>query len=300
MPLLVDGRVLVGGKSGIDMQIQESWRAHVLSFDRTQAQNLFEQEISVLEGNCDMVEVSTGWSPFTVCVPANHKELGWFIYRTQEIYGMVMYSYEDLFDDQDEYSMKSHFEFCQEIGLRHKDLVLENGKKYLIGYRVHKSLMTMLDFEDFAQLFYGPVIDSMSINIKYNSKDLKWSFPAIFREKSVPSWKSDFFFAKGVAKDAFFAEIAKPKFLGGTIEMPNHEQITVLIASGAINQEVLLDDGRIVILKGTEQISSKSRTKLDIEGNPKVLIDQQIRETLVYGLDMTNGEFFKLSSGQEV
>jgi len=295
--VFLDGKVLVGGDDSRGVEILESWASYVVTDSETQAKDLFKNEsVNVLHGNRNIVEISAKWASLTACVPANETEFGFYAYRLSEFGGLIVYSYENLFSVDDEYAMKEHFKRCRDVfGIRVEHHIKDNGKNYLVGRRMHLNLLTMLEFDDFQKLFVGPILDASITETKIRFKFRQvWQRPLKFIEKETPVWKNDFFFDEQESANSFFDDVAKPKFLGGAIEIPNHEQLAVLLASGAIDKEVTLKDGRIVILKGTERLSTKDKIKYDLEGNPTAKIEQQVRNTLVYGLDMTNGEFFEL------
>ena len=295
--VFLDGKVLVGGSDDRGVEILESWASYVITDSETQAKDLFKNEsINVLYGDRNSVEVSGGWASLTACVPENEIELNFYIHRISEFGGLIVYGYENLFSPDDNDAMKEHFKMCRDVfGIRVEHHIQEDGKRYLVGRRMHTNLLNMLEFDDFKKLFVGPIVDASitKTKIRFRFKQV-WQHPILFLEKETPDWKNDFFFEEQMSTASFFDDVTKPKFLGGTIEIPNHEQLAVLLASGAIDKEVTLEDGRIVILKGTERLSTKNKIKYDIEGNPTAKIEQQVRNTLVYGLDMTNGEFFEL------
>jgi len=295
--VFLDGKVLVGGSDDRGVEILESWASYVVTDSETQAKDLFKNEsVNVLHGDRNTVEVSGTWASLTACAPANETEFGFYAYRISEFGGLIVYSYENLFSISDKDAMKEHFKKCRDIfGIRVEHHIQEDGKRYLVGRRMHTNLLEMLEFDDFEKLFMGPIVDASltETKIKFRFKQV-WQHPQKFIEKETPVWKNDFFFNEQVSTTSFFNDVVKPKFLGGAIEVPNHEQLTVLLASGAIDKEVTLQDGRIVILKGTERLSVKSKIKYDLEDNPVAKIEQQVRNTLIYGLDMTNGEFFEL------
>ncbi len=295
--VFLDGKVLVDGTDNRGVELLESWASFIVTDNEKQAKDLFNNEsVHVICGDRTSVEVSSKWASLAACVPEDETEFGFYAYRISEFGGMIVYSYENLFSTDDEYAMKEHFKRCRDVfGIRIEYHIQEDGKRYLVGRRMHINLLTFLEFDDFQKLFVEPIVDTSLVETKVKFKfQPVWSRPEKFSEKETPQWKNDFFFAAEATSSSFFDDAVKPKFLGGAIEVPNHEQLAVLLASGAIDKEVTLEDGRIVILKGTERLSTKDKIKYDLEGNPVAKIEQQVRNTLVYGLDMTNGEFFEL------
>lgn len=294
--VFLDGKVLKNGEDSRGVEILNSWSSYVLTEKEEQAKELFDNEyISVVYGNKSNVSISQNWAALTACIPNDETDFDFFVNRTSQANGLIVYSYENLSFD-DEYIMKEHFERCRDLyGIKIEQHLQEDGKKYLIGRRTHKSLLNLLEFDEFKKLFYGPIIDTSIIKIHLKFKDRAyWNHPTRFFEKETPVWKNDFFFESENILASFFDDAVKPKFLGGTIEVPNHERLIILLASGAINKEVETDDGRIVILKGTERISYDRHLKYDIEGNVIGEIEKQVRNTLIYEFDMTNGEFSEL------
>ena len=294
--VLVDGKCLNAG-----FESQEQWTTYVLSQDEEQTKELFyKDEAQVLLGTANEVLISSSWAKAVCFIPKDYIEFQYFCNRATEFQGIVVYSYDNLFDCSDEKAMKKHFDICTEIiGIINMNVVMENGKKYLVGYRTHKNLLTFENFDKFKAMFYSPVIDTSITKLKFNGLRTQWSHPNEFQEKEVPDWKTEYLFKQQTITEGFFSDTVKPKFTGGTVELPNHEQLAILLASGAIDREVELADGRIVVLKGTEIISTKERIKRDLEGNAAALVRQQVRNTVLYELDLTNGIFSELSDVED-
>ncbi len=81
--------------------------------------------------------------------------------------------------------------------------------------------------------------------------------------------------------------------LNSSIEHPNEGQAAILIASGALNKQLTLSDGNVVILKGTSTKFQKESPQIGNSGNVETvkLIDSY--KTVVYGLSITHGQFVK-------
>ena len=292
MTVYLDGRIIETG----ELEVLEHQNTYVLSDRESQAKELFSNEkTDVVCGSHDTVRVSESWASLVACAPKNKEEFKHFSERASQINGIIVYSYDDLFDCKNEREMRDHFHACINLyGLIHINHIQENGKRYLIAKRTHTTLINRVGFESLASLFCGPIIDSSILAVKIVSRNAGWSYPSVFTENHISIWKSNHFFELENTVDSFFETASKPKFVGGSIEIPNHEQIAILLASGSIDKEIVLADGRIVILKGTEQLSVKNRVKLDLEGKPVAHIEQQVRNTVIYELDMTHGDFCKL------
>lgn len=292
--LLIDGRCIDAG-----LELQEQWQPYIITKNKEQAKALYEDDKNhVLQGGINDVLISTNWAKAAVFMPENYPEFKFFTQRVTALEGIVIYSFNQLFKEKENFedALKKHFDVCREVlGINNTTLVQENGKKYLVGFRTHKTLLSHQKFDDFKKLFYGPIIDVSITKIRLKGITTRWFHPSEFQEKEQPEWKTDYLFEQQTTTEKFFSDAIKPKFLGGTVELPNHEQLAILLASGAIDREVELADGRIVVLKGTEFIDTKERIKCDIEGKPNALVKQQVRNTVLYELDLTNGEFSKLT-----
>ncbi len=291
--VLIDGKLLQDKR----MEIQEHQHSHVITNDLSLAKELFKIDtVHVVQGTNEELNISPNWAAYTVCAPLNAEEFSYYAQKVSDLSGFIIYSI-DFLDVSNEREMHTHFDNCDGLyNLIHTNLVEENGHRYLIARRQNASLLTHRSFDDFKALFYGPIVDSTKIAVKVKGDFSHWSHPMFFKEDEIPQWKNDFFFEAQSISDDFFDDIVKPKFIGSTAEVPNHEQIAILLASGAIDKEVTLADGRIVILKGTEVISTKEKTLYDLEGEEKAFVEQQVRNTLIYELDMTNGLFSKLGA----
>ena len=290
--VLIDGKCISDG-----LELQEQWTPYIFTKDEEQAKNLYQQERNIVVcGNVHNINISINWAKAAIFEPENYTEFEFFCKRVSELEGIVIYSYDKLFDATKENELKKHFDACTEVfQINNIDLLQENGKNYLIGYRMPKGILFRENFETFKKLFVGPYIDAVTKQIKIKGIKSRWFHPAEFQEKKYPAWKTEMLFEQETTSDKLFTEGLKPKFMGGTIEIPNHEQLAILLASGAIDQEVELADGRIVVLKGTEMVSHEDHIKFDLDGNPVAKVDKQIRNTLLYELDLTNATFSKLS-----
>ena len=294
--ILIDGKCLKGG-----LVLQENWKPFVVTDDEVQAKELFAQEgMNVVCGKSQTVNVSTNWAKAALLEPKKSNDFKWFARRISEINGIIIYTFDDLFDSTDEDALKMHYDLCYEVlDIENVNIVYENGKKYLVGYRLPKGLLGFrASFEEFKKLFVGPHVDAASIKIKLKGLRTKFLEPEEFQEKEYPDWKTEVLFSQETSRDKLFADAVKPKFTGGTIELPNHEQLAILLASGSIDREVELADGRIVVLKGTELISTKDRIKFNLEGEPVAKVEQQVRNTVLYELDLTNATFSMLTNDE--
>lgn len=290
--ILIDGRCLKGG-----LTLQENWKPFVVTDDEVQAKELFAKEgMQVVCGRTQTINVSTNWAKATLCEPTKTTEFKWFARRVSEINGLIIYTFDSLFDSTNEDALKAHYDLCYEVlNIENVNIVHENGKNYLIGYRLPKGLFGFrASFEEFKKLFVGPYVDGATTKVKLKGLRTKFLEPDEFQEKEYPDWKTEVLFSQETSREKLFADAVKPKFTGGTIELPNHEQLAILLASGSIDREVELADGRIVVLKGTEMISTKKRIKTSLEGEPIALVEQQVRNTVLYELDLTNATFSML------
>jgi len=117
--------------------------------------------------------------------------------------------------------------------------------------------------------------------------------PQMFKEIEVPRWKIEKHLAKSKLKKVFFDELRQANMLNSSIEHPNEGQAAILIASGALNKKLQLSNGDEVILKGTSTKEKKQLEQVDEDGNigSVKLIDHY--KTVVYGLNLSHGQFIK-------
>jgi len=117
--------------------------------------------------------------------------------------------------------------------------------------------------------------------------------PHNFRETVTPRWKIEESLKTSNLKKLFFQELRHHGLRAKSIEHPNEGQSAMLIASGALNQELTLANGDRVILKGSSTKHQRQTEEINGDGNiDKVkLVDNY--KTVVYGLNLTHGQFVK-------
>lgn len=79
------------------------------------------------------------------------------------------------------------------------------------------------------------------------------------------------------------------------MEITSNSYLFLLIASGALNKKLTLADSTEVILKGTSSKEKLATAQRDEKGdvNKVKLVDHY--QTVVYGLDLTHGQFVKFA-----
>lgn len=146
--------------------------------------------------------------------------------------------------------------------------------------------------ENFISTFNNPLnidddIDFEKISIKTGVE------PQLFKEIEIPRWKIEENLSKSKLKKVFFDELRKANLLTSSIEHPNEGQSAILIASGALNKEVTLNNKERVILKGTSNKIKNNIEQSDDDGKvDKVKIIDSYK-TVIYGLNLSRGEFVK-------
>ena len=146
--------------------------------------------------------------------------------------------------------------------------------------------------ENFISTFNNPLnidddIDFEKISIKTGVE------PQLFKEIEIPRWKIEENLSKSKLKKVFFDELRKANLLTSSIEHPNEGQSAILIASGALNKEVTLNNKERVILKGTSNKIKNNVEQSDDDGKvDKVKIIDSYK-TVIYGLNLSRGEFVK-------
>ena len=146
--------------------------------------------------------------------------------------------------------------------------------------------------EKFYSLFENPL--NINSDLEIEKIDIRLGFePQNFREVITPRWKIEESLKKSNLNNLFFQELRHHGLRTKSIEHPNEGQSAILIASGVLNQELTLANGDRVILKGTSTKYQRQMEEMNEDGNiDKVkLVDNY--KTVVYGLDLTHGQFVK-------
>lgn len=147
--------------------------------------------------------------------------------------------------------------------------------------------------DKFMSLFENPLnidddIDFEKITIKTGAE------PEIFKEMEIPRWKIEEHLGRSKLKKVFFDELRTASLVNSSIEHPNDGQAAILIASGALNKEVVLANGNKVILKGTSQkVKHNTEQTNDMTGEVTSVKCTESYKTVVYGLNLTHGQFVK-------
>jgi len=174
--------------------------------------------------------------------------------------------------------------------------VYEAGTLYVVFTRVFTETMKYLQFIDPTEKALESVLDIGLINkgdvwIKHN---VGWS--AHFFEIEETGWKKKFFEEEiAGARDSLIAKTYKEKFKGQPILKPNAEQSAVLMASGRFNGLIVTEDGRQLVVKGTEIINKINRTKRSLNDEPEAVrvIDQ--KSAAIVALDVVKGCYMLMS-----
>jgi len=297
---LFDGKVLQNG-----VELNANLSPYVITEDEKQAKEIYgiktesdgiwsEANIKVICGKKAELAVSENWASFCAVDPTGYAEFNWYTNIVSEFNGVIVYSFDNLFKIGDERTLRRHWELCSvALGVINHKVIQEDGKMYMVAVKTIKSISESISYDDFLKLFMFPVEDASMAKVT-GPKRKSWTYPMAFHENEMQEWKLESMFEQSKGADALFGSLCKPKFIGGSIEVPNHEQIAILMASGAFNNEMVLRDGRIVSIKGTERVNKKSRVKYDTDGKPKAFIEQKVRNTEIMLLDLTNDCFQRI------
>lgn len=146
--------------------------------------------------------------------------------------------------------------------------------------------------DKFLQMFENPLdinddIELEKLSIRTGVK------PRIFKEINVPRWKIEKHLASSKLKKLFFDELRNNGISRKSIMNPNEGQSAILIASGTLNKEMKLANGDRVILKGTSSKYQKEATAPDEKGEITSVKLIDCFKTVVYGLNLTHGQYVK-------
>lgn len=143
-------------------------------------------------------------------------------------------------------------------------------------------------------VFRNPV--DINSEFEFQKNEIKTgTAPDIFDEVVLPVWKINEYHKKSNLEDRFFKELHEAKQISRSIEHLNDGQSAIMIASGFLDKEVTLNDGKRVILKGTT--SKTTKENLDLSGASEECLGivkvSENYKTLLYGLNLTDGHFIK-------
>jgi hypothetical protein len=148
------------------------------------------------------------------------------------------------------------------------------------------------DVKKFINLFNNTVDINSDIEIE-KLKIRTGTIPQLFKEIEVPRWKILNFLEKSKLKKSFFEELHTNGLSSGSIEQPNEGQSAILIAGGALNDTLTLNNGDKVILKGTSNKVKKEISTLSESGAVSGVKSIESFKTIIIGLNLTNGQFVK-------
>lgn len=273
--------------------------------EENMAKKMFEKFDSVLSGRVQVLNISDDWAGLTLIQECTGKGyLQNYIKSTSKLDGIIIYPYEEMFEDTTMQKIKEHITFVKDNGLHIMSVVQEKGKKYVVAKKIENELLSIIGWEHYVPLFIGPIIDvdcfsdnkslRDALSIKQNRK-LAGTHPGAFNEKSTPDWKGDFFAEQIDLTDKLFDTLQVGRFKRSPIKLPNKEQATILLANGGFDEEITLADGSIMSFKGTEFISYDIRLKMNETSEPVAEREIQRRNTSVLGLNYTNGTFIEFT-----
>jgi len=145
--------------------------------------------------------------------------------------------------------------------------------------------------------FYSLFDNALDINsdIELEKLNVKTGVqPQTFKEIHIPRWKIEERLGESRLKKVFFDELRQVGMHNKSIEHPNEGQAAILIASGALNKKITLSNGDVVILKGTSTKGRHAIDKINEEtGSVGAVRLVDFYKTVVYGLNLTHGQFVK-------
>lgn len=167
------------------------------------------------------------------------------------------------------------------------------GQIFLVLHRMSNNFRDKL--ANFLNAFLNPI--EINSDFEFNKIAITTgASPKVFVESTIPRWKIVKMLEKSDLENRFFKSLANANLMNTSICLPNEGQSALLIAAGALNKEVTLENGTRTLLKGTV-----IKEKYEIpELNDNIANDSlgvvkvsDIYKTVIYGLDLTSGEFIK-------
>lgn len=165
------------------------------------------------------------------------------------------------------------------------------GQFFIILKRVRENFRA--DLDEFMAVLENPIsLDEWEEVEKISPK--AGMPPQMFKEIDLPQWKMHEYLSRSSLKKAFFDNLRKGSFVGGSIEHPNEGQAAILIASGKLNKQTKLADGDEIILKGTVKKHRVDKAQMDEStGEITKVKRMDAYQTVVYGLKLPQGLFVK-------
>lgn len=121
--------------------------------------------------------------------------------------------------------------------------------------------------------------------------------PEYFREYDIPKWKMDEAMKRSNIYKMFENEIRIQDYMTSSIESPNDGQAALLIASGALSNDiievVINGETEKIITKGTVYKYQKVSEKCNADGDLIGVCEIDAYKTELYALSLTKGEYIK-------
>ena len=275
-----------------DMPIQLLGQSNELvawTRDEDLAKELFAKGIDIECVDADEKLIVTGKFHLAILQSQNEKLLTKTILKVSEYGGIVIAPF-----DYDEETVDIIINQIFEANAAIEYIFNEDGKKYAVIARRKENEYNLFTKSKDSQLsYYHEPIDIDEV------KELKFKRPIVVEKGQInrygdmPEWKKEVLLKNSTLLESILSPLKQKRFMGSVIKMPNKEQTTVLMTAGRFNSEVLLKDGNLYMLKGTEAIEYEDRLKTDLQGNVKAIRRVAKRKAVLYGLDLTNGHYVK-------
>lgn len=171
------------------------------------------------------------------------------------------------------------------------------------------------DYKDYKQFFLilqrlkhsyreneEAILNAWETKVELNDLDIEpieiatGGSPEYFREYVIPKWKIDEAKKNSNVQRMFENEIRGIDYSTSSIESPNDGQAALLIASGALSNQILevnIDgEKELIIPKGT--VYKYQKTSFNYDGEKiKEVVEVDAYKTEIYALSLTKGEYIK-------
>lgn len=280
-------------ETDIDLSAVDPAGIYCTTTDENKALELYEQYDKIVVAQKPHEEVVSDANKFGLALIETYgskQELAWYINRVFTSMSAVVIR----FDDGVYHTLEDMTDQLLCLGVMPLRFAYEDGKTYMVAQRTDPKGTKGMSYRDYEEAL-SSIIDVRLLKKHDALIRCINGFSSPWWEANDTGWRMRYFEKHCTVREDLRARLYRKRYEGQPIMMPNPEQAAVLLASGRLKGLIETDDGRELIVKGTEVIKKVTRTKRSLNDEPEAVrvIDQ--KTAAIVALDMQNGEFVWLS-----
>lgn len=256
------------------------------------AEYLFNKNRNILFGTVNNLNITNGFAGLVFLQKVvNIDYLQDNVKKLSSNNGLLLYNFNELIDVTDESTILYHIKQLRSIGLKVLAKIDINNQAFILARKVSTMLLKKMIPSDYKDIFLKKCISIIELE-KSSVLDFRMTrgkLPHMFYEKELPPYKLE----KLNSYKTNLPTIRNTKINTSYIKMPNIEQAAILLASGKFENELILNDGRKMVFKGTDTIDEEKKYVYNIYSEIDAVRYIKKRNTVVIGLDLTNNEFIR-------